>query len=426
MSVKSEGLRLQDLPRIWGKILGLYFNFIFRFGEIHPDLPSGKLLADITTKAHEKPLEIRLPVSFSKFFNGRIALINAQLLKELGEPNFTFILIASFAVRAVQCFASWTFGWQLGLAAGLLQFVVAPFSLTGSFIRLLTNVSDCIFHYICNALVMLCLTWLITFSGADGLPKWQKLTISPTFAAAFFVIDFAANVFVHMRTSEEFGFSRMLWHVVYGTFNTKTYFVVVFGCLLGLEMDLLVIVLAGILTYAGKEKGLHKKCLELIGWPCFEICFYVEHRIGHMPVVYQHAHKMHHYLHDTTAFDAHVYGSGMNEEFFWILSEIIPCLLAPSVFFPYSLNLDTLYVSWTNKGAHARSAKDVTTETLGCFDEDNFHADHHTLHRANFGSSTGVLLDFYFGTQGTGTKGSAGLPTQKASIKTTRVKSFLE
>eukprot|EP00441_Pelagodinium_beii_P006268 CAMPEP_0197695602 /NCGR_PEP_ID=MMETSP1338-20131121/115406_1 /TAXON_ID=43686 ORGANISM="Pelagodinium beii, Strain RCC1491" /NCGR_SAMPLE_ID=MMETSP1338 /ASSEMBLY_ACC=CAM_ASM_000754 /LENGTH=279 /DNA_ID=CAMNT_0043278607 /DNA_START=550 /DNA_END=1389 /DNA_ORIENTATION=+ len=118
---------------------------------------------------------------------------------------------------------------------------------------------------------------------------------------------------------------------------------------------------------------------------------------------------MHHYLHDSTAFDAHIYGSGMNEEYFWILAETLPCLLAPSLFFPYFLNFETLYQSWTNKGAHTRSDEGVTVDTLGCFDEDNYHADHHELHRANFGSSTGALLDFYFGTQGSTTKGVSGL-----------------
>ena len=34
------------------------------------------------------------------------------------------------------------------------------------------------------------------------------------------------------------------------------------------------------------------------------------------------------------------------------------------------------------------------------FDHDNFHADHHILHAANFGDGFAPLLDFYFGTAG--------------------------
>jgi len=38
--------------------------------------------------------------------------------------------------------------------------------------------------------------------------------------------------------------------------------------------------------------------------------YYHQHRIAHLPVVYDQSHKFHHYLHDTTPFDAHIYGAG--------------------------------------------------------------------------------------------------------------------
>ena len=100
----------------------------------------------------------------------------------------------------------------------------------------------------------------------------------------------------------------------------------------------------------------------------------------------------------------------MNEEFFWILAEIVPCLVSAAVFgpqlqlFPYFLNLDTLWISWSNKGGHTRTAPS-RAGGMGDYDADNFHADHHTLHRNNFGSAWGVFIDFYFGTQGRHTKG---------------------
>merc|ERR1711971_1499900 len=150
-------------------------------------------------------------------------------------------------------------------------------------------------------------------------------------------------------------------------------------------------------------RGYVAQLLRLLGLPCFGVTFYLEHRIGHCPVVYAHAHKMHHYLHDTTAFDAHIYGSGMNEEFFWILAETLPCIVSAGCLFPYFFNVSILYVSWTNKSGHTRNADDACKLPLGC-DEDNFHADHHTLHRANFGLSTNPLLDFYFGTHGPNTR----------------------
>ncbi len=59
-------------------------------------------------------------------------LLKLDLTRMFGSANFTNILIGSFAVRAFQCAVVWQCGWKLGLPAGLLQFVVAPLSLTGS------------------------------------------------------------------------------------------------------------------------------------------------------------------------------------------------------------------------------------------------------------------------------------------------------
>lgn len=389
---------MSALLRAWSHILRFYFRQLTSFGRIHPDLPSGKLLDRLC----QEDSELSLDAAFAQDFNAEYAALKAELKGSFQDPDFGRILAGCWAVRVAECVAIAACGpW--GLLCGLGQFVVAPLSLTGSLIRLLTNFSDCLVHYTLNALVALACAPLIA-----ACPWLPKISVGPLFIAAFFLIDFALNMAVYFHTSESLGFPRLMKHIVYGSFNTKTYFVAVLGCLYGLEFDLLVVVLTGGLTKFMIDFKWVQWLLRAVGWPCFEVCFYVEHRLGHVPVVYQHAHKMHHYLHDTTPFDAHVYGSGMNEEFFWILAEVLPVLLAPHTLFPYFLNWVTLYISWTNKGAHARSAEGVGADTLGCFDQDNFHADHHTLHRANFGASTCVVLDFYFGTQGLGTKGSMG------------------
>ena len=96
------------------------------------------------------------------------------------------------------------------------------------------------------------------------------------------------------------------------------------------------------------------------------------------------------------------------QEFFWIAAEIVPMLLFPSVCFPYFLNLETLYFSWQNKGGHSRTSKEAGKDTFGDYDYDNWHADHHTYHSANYGSAYAVVLDFYFGTQGRATIGAWG------------------
>jgi len=115
--------------------------------------------------------------------------------------------------------------------------------------------------------------------------------------------------------------------------------------------------------------------------------FYHQHRMGHLPRVYDQAHKLHHYLHGATAFDAHIYGSGMPEEWFLLAIDVVA-----SVHFglmPSSLNHMILYHSWTNKVGHTEQEED--------HDGNNFHSDHHIHHRLNFGIYN-CLLDVYFDT----------------------------
>lgn len=403
----SDAMSLLAMPRVCLRILRFYASTISEFSQVHPDLPSGRLFETIASKQADGGAEIQVSAKFKLDFNAKTEKLKSDLNRLLGTraPDFEKILFLSFSVRAVQCVVAFVYGWQLALLAGLGQFVVAPLSFTGSIIRLLTNISECLFHYSLNAAVSLA---LLPFLAA--LPALPKLTLDSNFIAVFLIADFFLNLFVYFNTSENFGVRRLAVHIAYGTFNTKTYFVVVLGCLYGLQLDILTILATSLLSRYMEQAGHFERLLRLAGWPCFPICFYVEHRIGHMPHVYQHAHKMHHYLHDSTAFDAHIYGSGMNEEFFWILAEVLPCLAFPGTLFPYFLNLTTLWSSWTNKGGHTRTAEGVSKDAVGVYDVDNWHADHHTFHRANFSASgMHALLDFYFGTQGAGSKGSFGL-----------------
>eukprot|EP00927_Polykrikos_kofoidii_P053904 TRINITY_DN48427_c0_g1_i1.p1 TRINITY_DN48427_c0_g1~~TRINITY_DN48427_c0_g1_i1.p1 ORF type:complete len:604 (-),score=72.55 TRINITY_DN48427_c0_g1_i1:122-1690(-) len=340
---------------------------------------------------------------FAREFNEAYDTLKAEIQKSLDEPNYERLMTASFVVRFLQCAIVWIVGWPMGLAAGLLQFLVAPLSLSASFIRLLTNLSDCLLHYSLNLVVaIVCWLWAEVRAG------WPKLVVNPSFVVVFFTVDFVLNLFVYARTAEKWEARRLATHILYGTFNTKTYFVVVLGCLYGMEFDLFVVAGTAVLSYFWYTWGCHDKLLDACGAPGNAVTFYVEHRLGHMPIVYQHAHKLHHYLHDTTAFDAHIYGSGMNEEFFWILVETLPCLAFPSLLFPYFLNGKSLYDSWQNKGGHSRNAHGVGNDTFGSFDADNFHADHHTYHRANFCLSSASFMDLYFGTAAPGFKGYGG------------------
>jgi len=404
------------------EVLHFYFTMIFRFGEIHPELPSGVLLDSIMAvpDVQEVPSKFPLQMKFSTEFNTAYDELKTSLRSRLastggGKSSFKFILSASFVIRALWALLIVAVVWHSNhfplstalrvtlLGFGLLQFIVAPMSLVVCIMRLGTNIWDCLLHYTVNLLVSFCVLSLTSGSGS-GI----RVSIGTNFAVLFLTGDFLLNLFVYLRASESFGPRRLLKHILYGSFNTKSYFAVVLSTLWGLEIDLGVWVLASLLTRVAYRTKVFQRFLNSAGLPSFPVMFYVEHRINHCPIIYSHAHKMHHYLHDTTAFDAHIYGSGMNEEFGWILAETLPCIFFPHLFlFPYFLNFETLYASWTNKGGHTRTSNSGA-KSWADFDEDNFHADHHTLHRANFGSAYGPLLDFYFNTQGKGTRGVWG------------------
>eukprot|EP00750_Incisomonas_marina_P018185 INCI2745.1.p1 GENE.INCI2745.1~~INCI2745.1.p1 ORF type:complete len:382 (+),score=52.80 INCI2745.1:98-1243(+) len=326
-------------------VLKFYLSMIFRFGEIHPDIPSGRLLGGILhlPKVQTTPATFRLRKKFRSDFNDAYDDLRRTLRTELAgvaDIPFERTLFLSFAVRAVWvllCVLGLTFtndDSQFAFAprvflllAGLLQFFVAPMSLVVCVMRLGTNLLDFLVHYLCNAVA----AGLVAFATGGAGSRLSLSLFDARVAAGFLALDFLANLAVYWRVSEPFGFWRLLKHIVYGTLNTKTYFLVVFALLNGLRVDAAVFLLTSVMSYFVYSKGIFVKTLSLLGLPSFPILFYCEHRINHCPVVYAHAHKMHHYLHDTTAFDGHIYGSGMNEEFLWIVAEVLPCLLATAI-----------------------------------------------------------------------------------------------
>merc|ERR1712062_649566 len=98
-------------------------------------------------------------------------------------------------------------------------------------------------------------------------------------------------------------------------------------------------------------------------------------------------------------------GASINEVFFLMLVDTLPCLLAPSLWIvPSTFNAYTLYLTLINKGEHTRSK----SQSDG-YDSENWHADHHTLHVKNFAVPDGALLDFYFSTQGPHNTGTLGM-----------------
>jgi hypothetical protein len=246
-------------------ILRFYAHVVFRFGEIHPDLPSGKLMSQLVSlppKQVNEASRVRLRAAFARDFDERYEKLQTFLRESLAptgaaEVPFETTMMLSFAVRvgwaAIIAFVVIAAGDADGLSAlarvcllliGLLQFVVAPLSLPVCILRLGTNVWDCALHYALN-LAAAGVVRAITGGAGSGV----ALRFGWPFLGMFLALDFVLNVAVHMRLSEPFGAARLLRHMAYGTLNTKTYFAVVVGVLAYLEVDLAVVVLTGVFAY---------------------------------------------------------------------------------------------------------------------------------------------------------------------------------
>ncbi len=180
-------------------------------------------------------------------------------------------------MRAVQCAAALA-GWPAGLAAGLLQFAAVPLSLAPCLVRGCTNSFEVGVHYVFATLCLL-------------LPRGLAVVVTPRFAVGFFVVDLAVTTYVHVTTSEAFGGARLAKHVAYGTINCKTYFVVVLACLQGCEVDALHVLVASLLSWLVLARAPQVQAW--LGLPGFGARF-VEHRLGHLPRLYEAAHKQHH------------------------------------------------------------------------------------------------------------------------------------
>jgi sterol desaturase/sphingolipid hydroxylase (fatty acid hydroxylase superfamily) len=115
------------------------------------------------------------------------------------------------------------------------------------------------------------------------------------------------------------------------------------------------------------------------------LLFYIQHRMAHLPYVYEEAHKFHHNFTGSSSFDAHLYGSGMPEE--WIT--LIVDYSLGSYLIPHSFNFYINYINWTNKTGHTETENDTQGR--------NRHAYHHVYHNQNFGIYN-ILLDTLFDT----------------------------
>jgi hypothetical protein len=177
--------------------------------------------------------------------------------------------------------------------------------------------------------------------------------------------------------------------MLYGFLNTKTmHLIILFHCWnLEKHISLWHFLLDGFILNETVKFGSFLE-ENVLGNICGMSLFYHQHRMAHLPIIYQHAHKFHHHLQGATAFDAGMWGWGMPEEFFFLFADLFFCTWAGIM--PTCFNKKMLLITFRTKFDHLVRVGEK---------DDNFHSDHHTIHSKNFGVGHSFgLLDLYFST----------------------------
>jgi hypothetical protein len=315
-----------------------------------------------------------------------------QRLRHLHQdhaPLFTYkvTLVLLFALRVFVCWIAWSTGSvALTISTSMVQFLLAPYSLFVSFALAFTlGPPHYIGHYSVNVALGLLLQLTSVTSWANEILSFR---LTPYFVLGFFVLDFLLCSWCHWSPSTRPDpLKKTLTHIVIGFFNCKTYYVVLFGLLVcSNNSEYRLRLFPWILDWAFGLTPRFSTLISCNGMHWSEI-FYHQHRMAHLPKVYEDAHKLHHHLHGSTSFDAHIYGNGLPEEMFLLCIDVVAtCIFGLT---PASLNHHILWHSWTNKVGHTEQRQDTCGK--------NFHPDHHIYHRKNYGIYN-CLFDLYFGT----------------------------
>lgn len=347
---------------------------------INPDV----LEEHMSTK---KPFEIVADKAPRLEYESELEKIKSKVRGTQAPANFQSNMVYFFALRVACVIAAVFLPVSFALALGALQFLLLPHSLFVSVAELFV-LGPAVFlgHFIVAGSMQIALSLVVPTALSFSI------TISRTFITTFFIVDQLLCAVCLWRTpacpTAPITRTRATQSIVFGFLNCKTYFLLLLLPLQGLAIPLLPWIIDAYFQFSVRAtKYLARKSLH---WAAL---FYLQHSVAHLPHVYTDAHKFHHYLHDTTAFDAHIYGSGAPEEYFCLVAELLPALLFGLP--PPSLSFCLLYISWTNKIAHSRKSEAED----GC----NFHADHHLHHTKNYGGYY-PPLDMYMGTASNNTE----------------------
>ena len=267
--------------------------------------------------------------------------------------GYKSLLLLLFLLRFLCIFTAWNGMLKLTVLISSLQFLIAPYSLFVSFtlaVALFPPIyaSHYLSYFCIQSVGSILYSIAVKYQFTNIL--WFIQVIEPVcsirvsiwFVLTFFVIDQLSCMYFHFLTpSKSFSTKDFFTHAVWGFLNTKTYHVVLLFHLLNGNFQISLVVWCidiclGLTDMLAKAISHH--------WMHWAELFYSQHRIGHLPKVYEHAHKLHHYLHGTNAFDAHIYGNGMPEEYFVLMLEVVMALACGMT--PASLNYLILSISW--------------------------------------------------------------------------------
>ena len=340
--------------------------------------------------------KLTVPADVSREYNAGFERMKTAMRNlHAGEKErltYRTVLALLVLLRLVCVYTALTGHLTATLLLSSVQFLIAPYSLFVS-LALALALAPPIYlsHYIVFSLLY-GLSSLLTaglpspiLSVLATLQPVTTVTIGPTFISLFFVYDQLCCLYCNYFTpARQFSARETLVHAVWGFLNTKTYTLVLLLHMMNAQVTIPVL-----LWLLDWKLELTLRVSSWLSSSCahwLEL-FYTQHRTAHLPRVYEHAHKLHHYLHGTLAFDAHIYGNGMPEEFFFMLLELT--MGVQFGLMPATLNRLIMQYSLDNKLGHTQKPEDTAGE--------NFHADHHLVHTKNYGIYNS-LMDMYFNT----------------------------
>jgi len=292
---------------------------------------------------------------------------------ESNDNDFDFKtkMILFFCLRIICVITAWYGSFTWTTIISLFQFTFLPYSL---FVSLCYGINTYLSIMIGNLITFPLLKLLIQ----TIFPEWllHSITITNTFIIIFFAVDqLLCFIFLFITPRGKiklFSLERIIQSIIFGFLNTKTYHLIILLLSRGVEITIIVWIIDALLGISAIISTQTQKYWGLL--------FYHQHRAAHLPEVYFDAHKFHHFLHDTTAFDAHIYGNGAPEEWFMLNMEVIPAFFFGCI--PPSLTYFPLRQSWDSKIGHTRK------EIQNYF---NLHADHHLYHTKIF--SFEIVID---------------------------------